>query len=201
MKLNLNDCSIKHLPYGEIDKELKYTSNSSPAIKKLNDLGYVLNERTFESIKNLFSKDYKKFLFPYENNLGIYIGAEHSPKDLMKKFVNLTFFANLEAALNKEFAIVMASSMGHYHPQNLNVQEVYEFKGYGAMLINKDEKTDFIFLKPNEKVAVPGNCNMTIYNLDNKPLKTLDFANPEKNLSNKNLQKQKGPMFCIYYSP
>ena len=200
----------RHVPYGRIDDELVY-ENGNPRLKSLEKLGYKINERNFSDIKPIFknSKDYQKFRFPYEEMDGVYIGAEHcnansSTEEIIKKRVNLTFFGNLEAKLNLngKKAIVMASSMGHKHPLDLDLQEIYEFKGYGAMIIEKPRKeTKIIFTRPGGKIAVPGNCHMTIYNLDLKPLETQDFANPKQNESDKKIEKENGPMFCIYYIP
>ncbi len=195
-----------HIHYGnKIDEQLTYDENQEPKITALEKQGYQLNERTFSSITPLFSDDYKKAIFPYFSTDGVYLGAEHCNKDssineILQKKCNLTFFNNLEAKLGDHYVQIMASSMGHFHPSKLKVQEIYEFQGYGAMVIQKEgEKPNLIFMNPGGKVIVPGQCHMTIYSLQLEPLETHDFANPKQNSGHKNIQKQKGPIFLIHH--
>ncbi|MBR9706559.1 hypothetical protein GOV14_05975 [Candidatus Pacearchaeota archaeon] len=191
-----------HIPYGEIDGKFTYDFAGLPELKELELEGYKLNERKFKDIKPLFSEDYNKFEFLYSKDTGVYLGAEHSPANVLDKKGNLTFFGNLEARLDNKPAIIMASSMGHFHPLDLEVQEEYQFNNFGAMTIQKENKeTYMIFMKPGGKVTVPGKCHMTIYNMDLAPLDVIDFANPAQNTSNKDLQKQIGPVLCAYYLP
>lgn len=164
--------------------------------------GYKIRERTFEDIRKLFSKDYKRFNFPYIDSDGVYVGFEDGDKEssdeqLRGKKCNLTFLGNLDGPLGDERRVVMGSTMGHFHPLKLSLQEVYEFEGFGAMVIDDV----FVFMEPFGKVYVPGDVNMTLYNLQREPLETRDFANPRFNESHKKLQEKIGPILCISYSP
>lgn len=196
----------RHVPYGKFEDLLEYNYNGVLEAPKLRRQGYKINQRDFGSIKSLFSEDYKRFEFSYEDSDGVYIGFEHcdknsSDEELRHKKCNETIFGNLEAKLNKEDVIVMGSSMGHTHPLNLELQEAYEFHGNGAMVLQSEEGINLAFLRKGRKILVPGNCDMTIYNLSLNPLETFDFANPRQNESNKEKVRQKGAVFCIYYNP
>ncbi|HRZ86026.1 MAG TPA: hypothetical protein P5277_04590 [Candidatus Paceibacterota bacterium] len=203
----------RNIPFGRFEEMCDYDNCFN---KKCKIPGYKINERNFDSIKDLFSPDYNQFKFPYLETDNVYVGLESCNKnstseELENKLPNLTFLPNLEAKLSREKVIVMGSTMGHFHPSNLAVQEIYEFEGYGAMVIdtrtkeegkvNSKGNIDLIMLKPGEKVIVPGNCNMTMYNLQEDPLEMQDFANPTNNIGIKNLQKKFGPVFCVYYYP
>ena len=170
--------------------------------------GYKINPRTLAHAKPLFSDDYKKFRFQFPDETIIYVGAESCNKDsadaeISGKRCNLTAFGVMGAELDGKQVNVLPSSFGHSHPLNLDVQEIYEFQDYGAMVIDHDlsvrRGTDFVVMKPGAKIAVPGKCNMTIYGFGD--LKTSDFANPRLNEGPKDLQKQKGAIFCLHYSP
>ncbi|MFH1053668.1 MAG: hypothetical protein V1740_04615 [Candidatus Woesearchaeota archaeon] len=130
----------------------------------------------------------------------VYEGAEHSPEDLSKKLPNLTLLNNLSDG-NSFF--VYGCTMGHTHPDNgLSAQEVYEFFGYGAMLLASRDDAEHKYVqlhvaRPGSKVIVPGNCIMTLYNLnmgDGKPmpLLTADMAHPWNNMSDKEVIEEKG---------
>lgn len=152
-------------------------------------------------LKPYFSEDYKKlFLDDYREVVGlkqddpVYSGIDGSDK-----LPNITIIPNLKT---KNGSIVMGCTMGHTEierPENApEFQEVYEFIGYGAMVIQRRGKSllDFIIADTGDKVLVPWDCNMTIYNLSEKPLITLDYAHPESK-SNKTLQEKIGPVFCM----
>lgn len=170
-------------------------------------LAYEINDRRFSNISDIVaaSEDYSKFEFKAKGNDDVvYTGAEHKPSDLSKKLPNLTHIPNLETIDGK---VVMSCTMGHHQdmPGEKRMQELYEYHGFGAMVMDNDgkETINFVFAKPRDKIAVPNQCHMTIYNLDTVPLNTADFANPNKkslnyNAANKEMQNQIGPVFCIY---
>src|SRR5262249_55633499 len=83
-------------------------------------------------------------------------------------------------------------TMGHWHEELScpdRVQEIYEFQGYGALVIDQpdSDEIELWVARDGDKVIVPQQCHMTLYNLDDSehPLVTLDFANPRRNNSNK----------------
>ena len=96
--------------------------------------------------------------------------------------------------------------MGHYHhydQKDFRVQEVFEFQSYGLLILDYEGgRVDMWVAQDGDKVAVPTGCHMTLYNLgdDVNPLITLNFANPDENLSNEEFEKQYGPILLGYYS-
>jgi len=164
----------------------------------LTALGYKINNRYFGDTKGLFSKDYAKFNFRYDTNKIIYSGAEHTRKP---KLTNITVLPNLQA--DRGIA-VLGSTMGHQHTQAENgderqFQEIYEFQNHGGMLLRNQKRnySQLHFLSPGEKVTVGTDDNMTIFNLGISPLVTLDYANPDKNGAQKNLEKKLGSFMTI----
>lgn len=153
----------------------------------------TIKDRDFEkNITQLFSKDYSELnLFKKEPP---YSGVE------FKELPNITILPNLKT---KEGFIVMGSTMGHYQEamdgSKLPILEIYEYFGFGAMLIdNKDDPfMELHYLKPGDKVFTMNRCNMTLYNLDMHPLITNDFANPKIHQGDKTLQKEIGPSLII----
>ena len=129
-----------------------------------------------------------------------YEGIEHSPDDLSQKLPNQTHLWNLPFA-DKGF--LYASTMGHVHPKDPTkrpqVQEVYEFYGQGAMLLSSQGKSRLIVCESGDKVAVPTDCMMTLFNLSQDQLMTFDMANPQNNSSSKDiLEKREGPLLAFY---
>jgi len=177
----------------------------------LETLGYKVNNRRYDSIKDIVeaSTDYSKFQFnAAKDNSVVYSGAEHSPDDLSSKLPNLTWLPNLES---EHDILVMGCTMGHHQDMlgPKRMQELYEFQGYGVMVIDNDNEptVDLIIASPKDKVMVPNQCHMTIYNLGSSPLLTSDFANPSSaspnyNAANKDMQKKStggiGPIMAIY---
>jgi len=158
-------------------------------IKEISDLGGIFYKDIIEK-----KGGFKNFLI----KKGAYIGYEHSPQDLTTKLPNITHIWNLEL----ENGFLYGSTLGHEHPpSDFSVQEIYEFQNFGAMFIHdKSLNKNLLYVcKENDKIAVPQNCIMTILNLSEKDLLTLDMANPEQNPSSKEvLKKNKGPMIAIY---
>ena len=157
----------------------------------LKELGYKINDRTLENVMPFFSEDYKKISLglEYRTSDVIYSGAEHTGNP---KLPNITLLPNLIENRN----VILGSTFGHQHTKILgdtrHFQEIYEFLGYGGMLIRNKFGTTLHILNPGEKVIVTNTDNMTILNLQEKPLITLDYANPSRNLANKDLEKEIG---------
>lgn len=163
--------------------------------KILEALGYKINDRKFPDIKKLFSEDYKRVMPDCKSDEVVYSGAEHNGNP---KLPNITILPNIKIP----GGIMLGSTMGHQHTQDDKFdlrmfQEVYEFLGYGGMLLRKEKEANLYVLKPGEKVLVGTGDNMTIFNLDEKPLVTLDYANPKMNSANKNLESKIGPSILI----
>jgi hypothetical protein len=178
--------------------------------KLLETIGYRLNDRTLSDIRPMLVPVdvYSRLEFLASDSDTVYTGAEHTPQDLSKKLPNLTLLPNLyfwePDKVNKGF--LFGTTFGHHHDmQGLKqMQELYEFHGYGAMVLDHDNEStiDFIVAKAGDKVSVPNRCHMTLYNLDETPLITADYANPLPksplhNAANKDLQKQLGPILFI----
>ncbi len=163
-------------------------------------LGYKINRRRLSDIKPLFSDDYKKMGYRFNGDSCsdaevAYIGAEHSGNP---KLPNLTVIQNLTCLLGK----AMGSTMGHQHLQakesdERELQELYEFHGYGAMLIRGKYGTRMHVLKPGEKVGVGTGDSMAIINLGESELVTFDYANPKKNSASKETEKRIGTMMLV----
>lgn len=163
-------------------------------------LGYKLRKRSIEEIQELM-KIYKPGNIP-ENKpkKTAYFGFEHSKSP---KLPNITVLPNLRT---KGLELMLGTTFGHTHTQKANndtrlAQEIYEFLGYGAVLLRSNSQAYFYLLKPTEKVLVKTNDNMTLFNLSNEPLVTLDYANPSMNDSNKELEKKLKAFLQIYYNP
>ena len=164
----------------------------------LEAVGYKINNKYFGELKELFSKDYERFDFNYDRNRIIYSGAEHTGKP---KLPNITVLPNLQATKG---ITVLGSTMGHQHTQletgdARQFQEIYEFYSHGAMLLRNTCRKDarLHLLRPREKIGVRTNDHMTIFNLGTQPLITLDYANPDKNRAQKDLEKEKGTLITI----
>lgn len=156
--------------------------------ERLRARGYRINDRRFAEIRDFFSEDYLCEEFSYPDNYVAYSGAEHSQSP---KLPNITKLPNL---ITKRGAVILGSTFGHQHTQCENndsrrFQEIYEFHGYGAMFIRRNSDAALYLLRPGEKVVAGIQDSMTIFNLDCKPLVTLDYANPKMNSSTKNLEK------------
>lgn len=141
-------------------------------------------------------------------NVVAYSFAQHEVKpEESQKLPNITVVPNLETT-NYEGLIsrrtVFGCTMGHYHPpSNLGylVQEVYEFQGYGLMVL--DHGTGEIELwvaRDGDKVSVPSDCHMTLYNLGDNyhPLIMLNVAHASHE-PKKDLVKKCGPVLLVYF--
>jgi predicted dehydrogenase len=175
--------------------------------------GYQINDRNFkEHIAPYLQGDWADFdrLFglqppPSRNTSAVYSGAEHwgDPKK-----PNVTLVPNLAAKESRGIdrpLTVMGCTMGHFHPKTFSdgrAQEVYEFQSYGLLILDHGKgDLELRVARDGDKVAVPSGCHMTLYNLGDQdnPLVTLDFADPDRNLSNKDLARRYGPPLLIYY--
>jgi hypothetical protein len=162
--------------------------------KMLEGIGYKINERRINDPDiQIFiekSKDFRLASFGHSLLEVAYFGAEHNTNPKLPNITVLPVYSPL------------ASTFGHPHTQaqkgdKRRIQEIYEFLGYGAMLIRNQEETVLHILKPKEKIIVKPNDNMTIFNLQPEPLVTLDYANPNMNSANKDLEKRIGPLMMI----
>lgn len=163
--------------------------------KILETLGYKINERRLSDIKKFFSEDYRRINLSYQDDYVVYSGAEHLGHP---KLPNITILPNIPISVGS----IIGSTMGHQHLQykkedTRRFQEIYEFRGYGGMLLRDEEKTTFYVLKPRDKIMVGTKDNMTIFNMDKSPLITLDYANPERNSANKDLEIKIGTLMLI----
>ncbi len=163
-------------------------------------IGYKPNPRKFGDLeRDFFKGDYGELEFPYDKDFIAYTGAEYQQ---LPKFPNLTVLPNLQT-IAKE--IILGSTMGHQHINKKEIdkrlfQELYEFQGYGVMILRNTERTNLHLLKPGEKVFTGPQDAMTFYNLDSAPLKTVDYANPEINDASKDLEKEIGPLMLIRFN-
>lgn len=191
------------------EKEMSFDKNKTIA------QGYKIKHRGLDEIKRHGANSYLRIVnemggFDEENiKLPAYEGAEHKPEDLSTKLPNLTLLKNLRLGWGDGEYFMFGQTMGHSHPANgPATQEIYEFFGYGAMLIaSRDDSekswTKLYVAKPGDKVVVPGNCMMTLFSLNlfyrhDSFLLTADMANPDENESDKEVQKEKGTMMVMF---
>ncbi len=166
--------------------------------KALEALGYQMNHRTFAQVQKLFSEEHRQCTFSYKPHDVVYSGAEHRGNP---KLPNLTFLPHLLAGEG----IILGSTFGHTHTGELSrrFQEIYEFCGYGGMLLYQpsrpEENMDLYFLRPGEKMGVGPDQNMTLYNFGSAELLTLDYADPSRNTANKDLEGRLGALLMIEY--
>ena len=201
--MNLPD-RVQYTP-GQYERWIAITTKSGEALITIDPaLGYTINGRDFKnSFQDLFSDDYRAFAQRYHlmEQSPIYSGAEHTGDP---KLPNITVVPNASASRE---ATLFGCTMGHWHEQANcpgEIQEVYEFQSYGALVIDRPEsdEVDLWIAQDGDKVSIPQQCHMTLYNLDDlgHPLITLDFANPTRNHANKELVKQIGPILLAYYT-
>lgn len=174
---------------------------------------YKINTRTFNNaIAPYLHGDWADFdrLFRLNSQGIIYSGAEH-PDDLkvlntIAKLPNITVVPNFSTQESRGLArplTVFGCTMGHYHesPQ-YRIQEIYEFQSHGMLVLDKEDgEVELWVAQDGDKVSVPSRCHMTLYNLgdEDHPLVTLDFADPNRNPSNKDLISKYGPILLGYY--
>jgi len=167
--------------------------------QELEKKGYIIKDRKFKDIWDKIlskSEDYRNVMGPgitINPETIVYSGAEYTA---LPKLPNVTVFSPQRVANN---------SCGHQHipleGDSRPFQEIYEFLNYGAMLLRNARGTTLHLLKPKEKVIVGIRDNMTIYNLSQGSLTTLDMANPKMNSATKELEEKIGPLMQVDYSP
>ena len=167
--------------------------------KTLEALGYKVNDRTLSDLRKRFSEDYRKLQLAHSNEDVVYTGAEY-PGNL--KLPNITILPLLRTIQGN---VVAGQTMGHQHTQYLEndsrtFQEIYEFQGYGAMLLRNNSGTRLHVLRPGEKVTAGKDDDMTVINLGLYPLVTLDYANPQMNKAHMKLEEEIGPMFLVQFT-
>lgn len=167
--------------------------------EQLEAQGYQINERTLKDIFEIW-KHYQTFGLPPLNFRGgekIYWGAEHRGNP---KLPNKTEIPN---NTSYPYGVLIGTTFGHEHTQletgdTRLAQELYEFLTYGAMLLQGKGYANLVLCRPGEKTLVRTDESMTLYNMSEKPLQTLDYANPEKNSASKKLQQKIGPPMLIW---
>lgn len=219
--MNLPD-GVRYNP-GQFERRIAITAQAGEALITIDPaLGYTVNDRDFKkNFQNLFSEDYEAFARRYHliEQTPVYSGAEHKGDP---KLPNITVLPNIPTrrarAMHLEsfpFTVptgqevtLFGCTMGHWHGQTDcpdGIQELYEFQSYGALVIDRPEsdEVELWVARDGDKVAVPQQCHMTLYNLDDldHPLVTLDFANPDRNYANKELVRRIGPILLAYYTP
>lgn len=172
-----------------------------------NNATYKINERVFETaVLPYLHGDWannRLFQVHMAPHTVVYSGAEH---DGTPKLPNLTVVPNWPTQGPDGGPApywVFGCTMGHRHlpdPHGPRVQEVYEFLTSGLLVLDRENGVPEIWVaRAGDKVAVPDACHMTLYNQDEAPLTTLDFADPCRNPSDKALVKTRGPLLLIYY--
>jgi len=159
----------------------------------LAQMGYKINDRTAKSVSPI-TRHLNKFgvsLSELPEETILYFGAEHTKKP---KLPNVTFLPDISYGGWK----ITGSTFGHQHTQYQKedqrpFQEIYEFQNYGGMLLRSQKSTNLVLMYPGDKAIVGTNESMTIFNLGNLPLSTLDYANPEMNSATKELETSIGP--------
>jgi predicted dehydrogenase len=196
--MNLPD-GVRYTP-GRFERWIAITTKAGEALITIEPaLGYTVNDRDFKrNFQDLFSEDFHAFARRYHlvGRSPVYSGAEHKGDP---KLPNITVLPNLKT---KGETILFGSTMGHHQDnRKAPIEEIYEYQGYGAMVIDRDgeETVELWVAHEGHKVLIPRGCSMTIYNLDLEPLITLDYANPDFNKSSKDLVAEIGPIFCIWY--
>jgi predicted dehydrogenase len=121
-----------------------------------------------------------------------------------QKLPNITVIPNLSTEEQAGQWKVLGCTMGHYHPRSgrHRVQEVYEFQSYGMMALDHENgEIELWVAHEGDKVAVPTECHMTLYNLGDEynPLITLNIASPDHS-PNKDLARSCGPVLLAYYN-
>jgi predicted dehydrogenase len=207
-------------------REINLISKDSRAVIEIeardnspHNAGYKLNLREFaQAVVPYFNEDWEEFAQRFGMRAGgqvavdgilrrvAYAGAEHSNEP---KLPNITVLPNFETVGPENSAqtwTVLGSTMGHQHVGDADtprIQELYEFRSYGMMVLCRPSQTTEIWVaRAGDKVAVPNDAQMTLYNLGdrNNPLITLDFANPGRNPSDKTPIEESGPVLLAYYN-
>jgi hypothetical protein len=171
-------------------------------IKVLGALGYEINNRKYSDVKPLFSEDYKQSISNCIDDSWVYSGTEHKQNP---KLPNVTVLPHIYSGRN----IVLGTTFGHTHiaeeAESRMFQEIYEFKGFGGMLTynatSHPSEAILHVLKPGEKVGVTPQENMTLFNFDQEPLLTLDYADASRNQAHKNTEKKLGSLLMIECTP
>ncbi|HIP97320.1 MAG TPA: hypothetical protein EYH32_08925, partial [Anaerolineae bacterium] len=229
--MNLPD-GVQYTP-GQFERWIAITTKAGEALITIDPaLGYTINDRDFKvNFQDLFSEDFHAFAGRYHlvGQSPVYSGAEHRGDP---KLPNITVLPNIPTRRGRSMRLefdkdrfdigrdlpfslstgqevtLFGCTMGHWHGQSDcpdGIQELYEFQGYGALVIDRpeSEEVELWVARDGDKVAVPQQCHMTLYNLDDldHPLVTLDFANPDRNYANKELVGRIGPILLAYYTP
>ncbi len=164
----------------------------------LASLGYSPIKRTFKGMIDLLTPDQNILARSYNPDEEPYKIYESK---LVPKLPNITYLPNLITSNGK---IMLATTLGHQHTQQEKgdtrpFQELYEFFGYGAMLLRNQQRTRLHILQPKDKITTGTSDNMTFFNLSESPLITHDMANPSMNSAHKNLENEIGTMMLFTF--
>lgn len=156
---------------------------------------YKINERKFQDLQKYFPPYYEKCRFDYPSDKIVYWGKES------RTLPNITNLSNLKTL---DGDIVFGSTFGHQHTQRekgdkREFQEIYEYTWYGMMFLRRGGEAVLYLLRPNEKVIVGTDENMTIFNFDKTMLITYDFANRDMNSANKELEERIRTCLSVKY--
>jgi hypothetical protein len=196
--------------------------------KHLLNSRYVITSRSYNEVIAPYLKgDWDEFerLFGLNPKRIVHIQGEPSGLDVVYSFAkyhieptkhgflyklpNITVVPNL-STINSEGLlspwIVFGCTMGHYHPPSLEkgsyIQEVYEFQSYGLLVLDRGlGAVELWVAQDGDKVAIPSDCHMTLYNLGDKdqPLVTLDIADYDHQPS-RDVVRQCGPILLAYFN-
>lgn len=172
------------------------------ALALLEAMDYDVTAKTYGSMKDIIAAapDYASIDTAEDTPMYVCVGSRRHDAS---KLPNLTFLPNLDATYRDRDVLLLGDTKGHHQdmPGEKRIQEIYEYQGYGAMVIAHDEGgVDLVAAQPGDKIAIPNHCSMTLYNMDTDPLCTLDFMNPRMNPANKNVQRRLGPILCVYHA-
>lgn len=163
-------------------------------------LGYRTIRRSFADVVKLLTPEQNRLSSSYSLDETAYFFLNNT---LIPKLPNITYLPNARTLDN---GIMLMTSLGHKHTQKQKgdtraFQEVYEFFGYGGMLLRNSSGTRFHILKPRDKICTGTDDNMTIVNLNEHPLITQDLSNPKMNSADKLLEERiKTMMLCTFYN-
>jgi predicted dehydrogenase len=169
---------------------------------------YKINERTAVSAVFPYRHADRDMPQPFWLDLlpdtVVYSGAEH---DGTPKLPNITVVRNWPTQRSDGAPVwdwVLGCTMGHWHSPDScqrRTQELYEFCTPGLLVLDRERGVPEIWVaRPGGKVPVPDACHMTLYNLGEPPLITLDFADPRRNPADKALITRRGPILLITYN-
>lgn len=125
-----------------------------------------------------------------------------------RQLPNILVVPNLSTANWQDLASrwrVFGCTMGHEHPtagRGYFIQTVYEFESYGMIVLDRGKgDVELWVAKDGDKVAVPNDCHVTLYNLADRdnPLIALEFSGFEYQTTQE-FARNIGPVLLAYYN-